>query len=1453
MKLRTDRIERICIVALLSWGVSHAASGRVLYLNHFDDDLDADHSLYGEPVGTVRGLGLSGAGTGFPFEGIEGGRALDAGYSAGGDPDAGVMYPAANFDSLRGTIELWVKPGWDANRAQSGMDPVYHRFVSAPIGAKGFVSLYYGYYHGPHWIPHLMFHFNDGTPLVKGEPGPDYIVNARLTPDERKTGLIWKKDRWYYIAATWTPAGMQLFVDGKRVAERTWDEPMDVPPLSGPVTVGNHFTGGQPADALIDELRIADSVLFEAKEEIPVPKGHLAAELDAKTLEAGGFVTLKAPDVRQYTCYTVDTPPEVDGDLSDGVWAKLPAWSGFLVYAKVDEYRTAQTEVKLCRDGENVYVGMTLHEYLFDKLKANVGSEEDNPRVFGDDVAELFFGATHGELPNAQIGINSRNGWCDLWHGKGKADINWSSGFTSATGRSDDGWTLEMTFPYAALGDAPAIGDVWGFRAARSRNTRGTELCPLNYANTGYQNPQQFARLIMAGKIPEIGIAEQENLLNRDFLGDAREKLARFTDEAAGQLGFAGGMSAEAKQKHGIDALEADIDTFTEEIRKLLNETEPAPVARWNRLLLKLESGAGQLDRMAYLLATTMGEAVPPPADFTGIGRKGNSWFVASDRIAAAIDPSTGRIAGLWDREKEMRLMVGSYLRYAWQTRGDEGKFDERTDNVVSAREVDGSLVFTCTNPAMPGLTIRKRYFLEHTGEEQRILCRRIETTADPGEMTLFTITSRSLFDEAFRAPAHYHRMIVIGTMGNLGHVFLPAAEVTANLQQRAWFASDEGRAQFALINPDSGTGLAEYLYKENDRWTFPQALPSSHWTPFGWDMGVAGRFLKERGHSTEVRFHLFSGDAFTYHAEYRALPEFAAIRAELPPHPKARRLGGMASANVGQTVGDSAHAAAYRERIAGKKTQALFRPDELFYSAWTPTDRRWMEFPAADGLEQIDPHHNREGVVKSRRKCADVKKARALFRELSPNLLANSYEFIVDIYKGGPVFEAHPEWAAIKRDGAPKEGFYGDQYVRANWSPAFVDHLVAGLLRTVRYYDLDFCYLDFGVGAILPDWGRGEVVDFETYLPFIRDLKATLNAEGRMLWLNSNVGQPYFDVGYFETFKSQPGHNWRNTASHAAFFKFYQPPGAVILPLYWMGGDMFIERKKWNETGYIDKVIGAAVMPVNCYLDPYHEHFPTEEGEADWSEIWRYQIAVHWTCNEIHESEWVDIGLEPAWWRDPACTLEAYTHRLPRRAEHGGSADGTAYLVNVINHEATETDAEIHVDLDKMGFDPGKRAFIWQLLRRDYEDYPKGVPVPENWDQMFSDRSCSSLVPGGTELSYTIPRLPPERVCVTAISQTPAGFISIAGIPVQTLVPTTLESRITGEVDEDHKRVVLEVSANHDSEIIAWWPVDWGEATVRIDDEEVKGTPALFGNEQFVRFPVTKGTSAVVVKPRHF
>jgi hypothetical protein len=38
----------------------------------------------------------------------------------------------------------------------------------------------------------------------------------------------------------------------------------------------------------------------------------------------------------------------------------------------------------------------------------------------------------------------------------------------------------------------------------------------------------------------------------------------------------------------------------------------------------------------------------------------------------------------------------------------------------------------------------------------------------------------------------------------------------------------------------------------------------------------------------------------------------------------------------------------------------------------------------------------------------------------------------------------------------------------------------------------------------------------------------------------------------------------------------------------------------------------------------------------------------------------------------------------------------------------------------------------------------------------------------------------------------------------------------LKGAVDENARRIALEISANHDGEIIAWWPADWGGAVTQ-------------------------------------
>ena len=1458
--MRFARLLPLLVAVSVAVLTTRPAEARTLYLNHFDRSLDADHSLYGQPKATVRGLALSKPGLGYPYGTGATGRALDAGYSKPDAPDAMVSYAGANVDSRRGTIEMWVKPAWGADPPRTRTTDRFHHFLAVPLENKGSLSLYYACYRHNTFTPYIAFHINNGR--KDGDQGPDYIVNFRLSPDEKGRGLTWQKDTWHHLVAMWTPAELCLYADGKRVGRRRFERPFDIPMVAGPVVLGNNSAGcwgppHSPAGALIDEVRISDAPLYEGLDTVPVPTTPLSAADDAPVIGAGGPTVIRQPDPRRYFCYRTDAPPVIDGKLDDAVWRRVPAFSGFLVYGKVDEYSPFQTEARLCRDDKHVYLGVLLYESHLDKLKADAKPDatgKEDPGAFGDDSLEVFLGVKRGELPNVQIAVNSVNQRCDIMHQKRKADVQWNGTFRTSTGRTADGWVVEMAFPYADLGAAPHVGDIWGLRVARNRRVAGIDLSAVNYACMAYQRPDQFARLIMAGTLPALDVVKQENLLHQDYVANCRAVLTEFVRESRTQLGFAARMGEPIKAQFGLPKLEGQIKASLGQIQELAETRTAQPVARWNRARLRIGGEAAVLERFGYLLACAGGaRAVLPPASVRGVARVGTTWYLASDQIAAAIEPDHGMVAGIWDRTTGRRLVVSGYLVYQARTRTAEVNTDERRDQVTRARMDGPRLVVECRNPMLPGVQLRKHYYLEQAEGQSRLVCRRLEIAGEVTETTLVKVTSRTLFDADYRRTSFYNRIYVIGTMGD-GRGYVSAGDVTGRVLQRAWFNSEEGRAQFALVNPADGTGIGEYLYKENDQWAFPQALPSSYWTPFGWDMGFAAVFVGDKAYrgkaySAELRYHLFRGDRLTFHREYLRLPEFAAVMAASPPSPKADRIGGYLDIQAAQAVGNAPRTVKARENRAGKARQALYRPDELTFVTSVVWDGRWPDYATGDDQEIIKPHNTKPGVVSRRHKAVDIRKSLDVIRKLNPNSLSMSYHFITDIYKGSRTLKDHPDWACIGRDGQPVRGYFGDVYVRANWCRPFVDHLIAGLLRTADYFGMDVCYLDYNAGTILPDWGRGHVVTLAEYLDFQRRLQIALHKRGKLLWLNAYTGQPYFDIGYWEGLGSPRwGKTWRDQAEQYMMSKVYLAPGCLRVPLYWLGGDMFRDRGAANEVYYLDKTLASGLTPTGCYLDPYHKHFPSPElsGAADWVAITKYQIAVHHASLEMRDSAWADVGLEPSWLTDPKCSLEAYTLRVPHPRGGPRSADGTSYLVNVLSHQRKSADTTISVDLEAMGFDPAKRTFVWQLLRRDYDKFPKRNPVPPNWQQLFSSRLCSSVVPNSARLRYTIRRLPPQRLCVTAITQTPGAVASVAGIDTQTLLPTALRCRITGSADERARTVTLRVTSDRDVEVIAWWPKAWGAPAATVAGKPTAGTPVSFGSEQFVRFAVPKGNRDV-------
>ena len=211
----------LTVVLVLSLGLCGAQAG-VVFLAHYNKGLDADYSVRKEATrADVVGAKLTTAKKGYPFEDSSpSAEAADIGYTKL-KGKAGIRYPSAGIDTRQGTIELFVKTNWDWSIQPGDKKGSHHTFFCLPVGKphKG-IFLYFDSTRSFHNIPHFAFYIHAGHP----EETVEHMINVPVGPKAKLTPFPWKKDTWHYIVASWPPTCSRLFVDGKLVAQKTWDK-----------------------------------------------------------------------------------------------------------------------------------------------------------------------------------------------------------------------------------------------------------------------------------------------------------------------------------------------------------------------------------------------------------------------------------------------------------------------------------------------------------------------------------------------------------------------------------------------------------------------------------------------------------------------------------------------------------------------------------------------------------------------------------------------------------------------------------------------------------------------------------------------------------------------------------------------------------------------------------------------------------------------------------------------------------------------------------------------------------------------------------------------------------------------------------------------------------------------------------------------------------------------------
>lgn len=1400
----------------------------VVFLAHFNKGVDADYSITGKTKAEVKDISLTRDKKGYPFtDSIPSPECADVGYSREVPAGSGLYYDSSSIDVRQGTIQMWVKANWDWDSTQDERNNKIDKsrnFLRIKLKGNVFnsINLMFHCNQGGHCFPLLFFYIYDGK--------NDYICDLRVGHDSL-SDFKWQKDTWHYIVATWTPTTMVLYADGKKVGERTFETPMDCPWPEGPLIIGNSTAEGKPAGALIDEVRILDHSLSE-KEACEVPTMELSETIHGAGIAAGGPATFFRPEARSYYAYQISQPPAIDGDLSDKCWENIPLATGFVALGIESPLVKRQTMVKAAYDQANLYVAVFCQE---DNLKGmKTEAKDKDPGVFGDDAVEVFISPEKDGRPFVQFGINLNNAVCPFFYDKNGQRSFWEGKIVSAARKAENGWGVELAIPLAELKITPEIGKLLRWNVGRDRRVSGLEYASLNFVSGSFLEPVEFGELVLSGE-PKLSAAEEETRINKDYLERSRKEMQNFLAVVEKERAFTREVDRKQKEASGLAALEDRIASAASDLKNFLSQPTPA-LKTWNNYYAQLVKNQELLDEFtsrSLAVATTVSEEsiqmfLKKPA---GIYYEGKNIFLSSAYLLAVIDGKTGAISGLWEKKTGRKLILSEYDIYYAESRTNTWRTDQRLNKVTSVKKAKDSVTLVSENPDLPGLVFEKRYSFTETGGEDRIFCSNTGIRGRMKETTLLKVSSATVFEEQFRTASFYDRLFVIGTMGNPNQQIW-AKDIKEPIMQRAWFNADEGRAQFSALDPKTETGLGQYLYKVNGRWIYPQGLAQSYWNPFGWEMGCVGEFFKkevEKKITFEVRYHLFHGDRLVFHREYMNLPERLAVMKDWAANPETLKI-------------IYPHVAALDSSLTSGKqqneyvTKTLLRPDEICIGLTGPGENRWGMYPASDteSIEVIDPI-----TGKSQRTipCPTVKGWFAGIHKAFPGLKLGFYRFIGDIYKGSSIYREHPEWMMKDKNGReiPEGAGFGRFYAPVNCHPAYMEYLLANLLKSVDYFDEDVVYLDFPTGFWVVDWDREEVVTIHLFEDWLKKLHTELGKRKKFLWLNSFVDQYYYDIGFHEGDECRLP--WRQNANIWLMRKLYTRKGNAAIPLYWKAGDQFVADGSANEERYRNLVLACGLKATGCYLDPYQKHFPDGKGGTDGMALNQYTYSVHAATRELLPSEFVDIGLEPAWWRDFQTEYEAYTLK-----------QGNSYLVNIISHYKDTRTGTFTLKPESMNFQKGKTVLCWQFYARNQKDFFKTAPQPAGWEKMFKEYKLQTFVSDESMLKLSLDNLEPGTVRMTALTQVPAFIYAVSGKKTQLLLSDNLGSSITGDINEQARVLNLTVEANQPITVIAHWPFEITPAVELTEKGTLSWSWETIGKTSFVKFDVEKGNWKVKI-----
>ena len=189
-------------------------------------------------------------------------------------------------------------------------------------------------------------------------------------------------------------------------------------------------------------------------------------------LVAGGAVaqsSAPAPGSGDKTVHVVrtSTPPVIDGDLSDAVWASAAVVDD-LHQVSPTEYAAPyeRTEVYILYDDNALYIGARLYDT--DPKLITAKNLLQNDSIGEDDRFFVTIDPFNDRRSGYYFGVNPNGVRADgLYRNVTEFYGDWDTIFRAAAGRFDGGWTAEIEIPFKSISFDPGT-DTWGLNFSRT-------------------------------------------------------------------------------------------------------------------------------------------------------------------------------------------------------------------------------------------------------------------------------------------------------------------------------------------------------------------------------------------------------------------------------------------------------------------------------------------------------------------------------------------------------------------------------------------------------------------------------------------------------------------------------------------------------------------------------------------------------------------------------------------------------------------------------------------------------------------------------------------------------------------------------------------------------------------------------------------------------------------------